>query len=125
MGIIAGIPFGIIGSQVGVPERYNLDVSKNSTEKYSEISGYFKADEYNDEIEPIPDTEVEPPILQSDGNYKFNVSSMKWRKHDIIITWHDKRIYLQKSDVVNSWKSGDKSYIIIPAKIYENEFLGE
>jgi hypothetical protein len=125
VGGMAGIPFGIYGSQVGVPERYNLEASKESTDLSTEISEYFKADEYYDDNEPIPTTEVDPPLLQSDGYYKINVSSLKWRELEIIVTWNGKRIHLPKSEVKNSWKSGDKSYIIISPEVYKNKFKEE
>jgi len=83
-------------------------------------------DEYIfEEDKHIPNIEVEPPILQSDGFYKINVSSINWEKQEIIVTWHGKKIHLQKSELKQSWKSGDKSYIIIPSEIYERDFKEE
>lgn len=119
---IGGVAGGLIGYGIGYPETYNFIASKDSTDLRTDIVEYYKEDKYNDEIEPIPETEVEPPILQSDGNYKINVSSLKWEKEVIIVTWPRKRIVLPKSEVVKSWKSGDKGYIIIPSEIYEREF---
>jgi hypothetical protein len=77
-GAIVWITLGIIVAVVGVPERYNLIASKDSTDISSEIIEYFEEEE---EKEPIPITEVEPPILQSDGFYKINVSSLKWKNN--------------------------------------------
>jgi hypothetical protein len=122
VGLVVGIPFGIIGSQRGIPERYNLSAPKDSTDLSTDIILYFNDDKYYDENEPIPNIEVEPPILQPDGNYKINVSSLKWKKEVIIVTWPGKRIVLPKSEVKNSWKSGDKSYIIISPELYESKF---
>jgi hypothetical protein len=46
-------------------------------------------------------------------------------KQLIIVTWHGKRIRLPKSEVKKSWKSGDRSYIIIPPELYESKFKEE
>jgi hypothetical protein len=109
-GLVGGIPFGIIGSQVGFPERYNLITSQDSTNINIELKEYI---------------EEKQEIIKEEEDYiKVEVSSIEDQGQILNIVWQDKNIRLSKSQLKQRRKSGDKLYITITKDVYESEFKG-
>ena len=67
--------------------------------------------------------EAGSPILQSDGLYQIEVSSIMVEQQSIFVTWSGKEIHLNKNEVKQRRKSGDKYFITISPKVYESKFL--
>jgi len=117
-GSVGGIPFGIIGSQKGFPERYNLIASQDSTNTNIELK------EHIEEKQEIIKGEEE--FIKEDENFiEVEVSSIEVDRQIFNIIWQGKKIRLSKSQVKQRRKAGDKLYITISKELYESEFKEE
>jgi len=109
VGAIIGITFGIIN--MGTEEYILTKIPPDSTTSTSDRNK-------NEMI-----AETGNPVLQEDGFYRIEVSSLRVEELFIFVTWRDKDIRLHKNEVKQRRKSGDKYFIIISPKVYESTFL--
>jgi len=107
-GVVIGIPYGMISKG---KQEYIL--------KKTPTGSTFPTVPLN-EKEVI--AEAGSPVMQSDGFYHIEVSSVKVDQEYYIVTWRDKDIRLLRYKVKQWRKSGNKDQLVISPDLYKEKF---